>query len=178
MKRILRLFMMLIMSTIIVFGVVAGAVYYFRGAELPYKAELVPPLPDTTDAAMDTVMTEEQMAAVAESLRVVAVDSQLMLLTMAETRVNTQRDSINLIKQQIDVGLRQLALQQQADVVQLTRVFEAMAPDAAAAIIEDMDDRIVLALLANMGERQAARIMGALPPDRAIEISERIGRQP
>ena len=116
MKRILRLFLMLIVSTIVVFGVVAGAVYYFRGADLPYKAELVPPLPDTTAATMDTVLTEEQMAHITDSLRVVAMDSQRMTLVMVQDRVNSQRDSIDLIKQQIDVGLRQLELAQRAQV--------------------------------------------------------------
>jgi len=57
-------------------------------------------------------------------------------------------------------------------VIKLSRVYEAMRPEDAAAIVAQLDDQTVRVILDNMNERQAARLMGALPPDRAVEIAE------
>ena len=53
----------------------------------------------------------------------------------------------------------------------IAKLYSGMKPDKVAAIFKDMDGVTVANILMRMGNRQAAKVMGALPPDKAIEIT-------
>ena len=59
----------------------------------------------------------------------------------------------------------------------LAKMYEAMKPESAAAILASLDMEVALAILARMKERQAARILSLMDPGRAAQISTRLSLQ-
>jgi len=59
----------------------------------------------------------------------------------------------------------------------LAKMYEAMKPESAAAILAGLDMEVTLAILARMKERQAARILSLMDPGRAAQISTRLSLQ-
>ncbi len=52
----------------------------------------------------------------------------------------------------------------------LAKIFSAMKAPAAAAVLVEMSDAEVTAILLRMSDRQAGPIVGAFPPDRAASL--------
>ncbi|MBU0742408.1 hypothetical protein KKG45_07320 [bacterium] len=61
-----------------------------------------------------------------------------------------------------------------AQAAKLSKVYEAMKPASAAPILATLDLDIVLQILANMKDRQAAKILANMNPGLAAEISTRL----
>jgi len=61
------------------------------------------------------------------------------------------------------------------NIKQLAKVYDAMQPEKAAQIILELDDQLIASLLKRLKQRQAAKIMGAIPPMRAAKISQMLG---
>ena len=61
-----------------------------------------------------------------------------------------------------------------AQATKLSKVYEAMKPAQAAPILSSLDLDIVLPILRNMKDRQAAKILAAMNPALAAEISTRL----
>ncbi len=57
-------------------------------------------------------------------------------------------------------------------LVRVARLFEAMQPEEAAAIMDKMRDPEIERVLSKMRERQAARLLAALKPERAASIAK------
>lgn len=58
--------------------------------------------------------------------------------------------------------------------VKLAKIVENMPADEAAKMLEPLADDIVIDILLRIKQRQAAKIMAALPPARAAKLSDRI----
>lgn len=56
-------------------------------------------------------------------------------------------------------------------VRRMARIFAAMKPQEAAAVLGHMPDEEVRLVLLQIAERQAAQILGAFDPDRAAELT-------
>jgi flagellar motility protein MotE (MotC chaperone) len=54
----------------------------------------------------------------------------------------------------------------------VARLFEAMQPEEAAAIMDKMQNPEIERVLSKMRERQAARLLAALKPERAASIAK------
>ena len=54
----------------------------------------------------------------------------------------------------------------------LAKIFEAMRPEDAAAVLQGMEDSEVRGILLSMDERQAAAILGDFETDRAAALSQ------
>ena len=61
---------------------------------------------------------------------------------------------------------------------QLAKIFAAMRPEDAAAVLQGMENPEVQAILLRMGERQAAAILGDFAPDRAAALSQLVLSNP
>lgn len=53
----------------------------------------------------------------------------------------------------------------------LAKLYSGMKPDQVAKIFKELDSVTAANILMRMGNRQAAKVMGALPTDKAIEIT-------
>ncbi len=76
----------------------------------------------------------------------------------------------------VELGKAQAAVNSgnDAQAVKLSKVYEAMKPASAAPILSSLDMDIVLQILSNMKDRQAAKILSAMNPALAAEISTRM----
>lgn len=66
---------------------------------------------------------------------------------------------------------------QEAEIVKLARVYEAMKPQSAASILTALDVDVVLGIMRHLGNRQAARILAFMSPAQAAAISARLSPQ-
>ncbi len=53
----------------------------------------------------------------------------------------------------------------------LAKLYSAMKPEAVARIFKDMDSYTAAQIISRMGNRQAGKVLSALPTDKAIEIT-------
>ena len=79
------------------------------------------------------------------------------------------------LRRKLDGSLGQMEEVQLKSVKKLAKMYEAMPPKEAAGILSGMDLEIVLSVLRQMKERQAAKIMAALDPSRAAALSGMMG---
>jgi flagellar motility protein MotE (MotC chaperone) len=56
----------------------------------------------------------------------------------------------------------------------LSKIYEAMAPEDAAKILQNLKDGEVLEILLGMQKRQAAKVLSLLDPSRAAKIFTQI----
>ncbi len=53
----------------------------------------------------------------------------------------------------------------------LAKLYGAMRPEEAAKILKEMDTTSVAMIISNMGNRQAAKLLSALPTDKSIAVT-------
>ncbi|MBI4531170.1 MAG: hypothetical protein HY709_06560 [Candidatus Latescibacteria bacterium] len=125
---------------------------------------------DTTATAIrDTVRfgppespIEEQVGYIEEAIK---VDSTAVVQTQADTAA---------LQREIEQLVREKKALEETKIAELAKLYEAMKPDAAAAILTNLDDKKVIKILNRMKDRQAAKILTstAMPPERAAQITK------
>jgi flagellar motility protein MotE (MotC chaperone) len=77
----------------------------------------------------------------------------------------------------IDQAAGEVEVERVRSLKKLAKVYEAMPPKDAAAILSGMDVDIVLEVLRNMKERPAAQVLASLDPGRAAALSNMLSAQ-
>ena len=54
---------------------------------------------------------------------------------------------------------------------ELAKIYNTMRPEHAAAVLSQLDVNIVVQIISNLKQRQAGKILGAMPTERAAQIS-------
>lgn len=54
---------------------------------------------------------------------------------------------------------------------ELAKIYDTMRPEHAAAVLSQLDVNIVVQIISNLKQRQAGKILGAMPTERAAQIS-------
>lgn len=67
-----------------------------------------------------------------------------------------------------------VARQESVAPERLAKIFSAMRPEDAAAILTELDDDAVQSILFHLGARQAASILGNFEPERAARLSRTV----
>lgn len=122
-------------------------------AQLQEALEEIDALRRALDAREDSVADRERAVAAAQAL----VEDQLAELEAAEMRL-----------QALIATSDQAA---ESDLDRLTRVYETMQPDTAAALFEQMPPSFAAGFLARMTPAASAALMAELAPDRAYAVS-------
>ena len=96
---------------------------------------------------------------------------------MAE--VDRRRTELEIQQQSIDGKVTEMAGQEKDNIKKMGSVYDNMAPESAAKIIQQMADTgtmdTAVKLLAVMKERQAAKVLSEIPdPTLAAQLSERL----
>jgi len=78
---------------------------------------------------------------------------------------------LEVLRRKLDSSMGQVEEARLKSVKKLAKMYEAMPPKEAASILSGMDLEIVLSVLRQMKERQAAKVMAALDPSRAAALS-------
>ena len=90
--------------------------------------------------------------------------------------LSTTRDQVNELERLIAVLATQADSLDQANAVRLSKIVEQMKPADAAAIMNRLGDKANAELLLKMKQRQAARILAAMPRERAAEVAKFLSR--
>ena len=104
-------------------------------------------------------------------------DTQLQLLSAAETKVDAKIKSLDLLKTDIKTLLGQADAQQEQEINRLVAVFTAMKAKQAAAQFRVLDNSVRIPIAAKMKERVLAAILAQMPPTEAKEITELLAKR-
>jgi len=135
-------------------------------------------LPDTTGMGMviDTTLTAEEELALEINRRQDELAARSTFLDSLELAVNSRRDSIQIVRDQVLALQSDLTEQEQANLDKLAKVYEAMKPAEASQILLQLNDRTIAEILSRMNDRQAGKVMGAIDPLRAADITSQLRR--
>lgn len=124
-------------------------------AESTLKADSAKKAQDSA-IAMGWLMTEKS--------RLAEKDNDLNL---RETKLNKQ-------EQEIAAKLLKLEQVTTAKVVDLAKLYDGIEPKSVAAMMANLDDETIVAVLPRMKQKNAAMVLGLLPPARAAAISRQM----
>lgn len=109
---------------------------------------------------------------IAELVEEVQVQSRELVQLEDSTR--QLQETLSLARRQLDTLQQREVELSLAEINRLSRVFESMQPAKAAPILMRMDNTSIAAILLNVEERIAAKMMAAMSPERAASISNLI----
>ena len=120
-----------------------------------------------------------------------AIEKQKGDLDEEKKKMAEQQDHVTMVEQELEKTRNELTEERkkleklvgQSDeldkkrIKQLAKVYGAMRPEEAARILETLDDDLLINILGAMGDdRQKAKILTALSPDKASRVSKKIGK--
>ncbi|RJP73382.1 MAG: hypothetical protein C4532_04560 [Candidatus Abyssobacteria bacterium SURF_17] len=175
--RLATLFVVLIL----VFVGVAGYVLYQKGfltretlalflKQYRHVEEAPPPEEEKTLALAASIHKREQaLKEEAEQLKELSSRLEIQRRELAAERAFIKQQ-LEAVAPSIEGGVRRPSPAE--GMTKLTKVYENMPPEEAAAIMENLSDLTVAQLLLNMRARQAAQILGSMNPDKAANTSK------
>ena len=110
-----------------------------------------------------------------------ALKEEAEKLEELSSRLEIQRKELaaerTLIEQRLEAIVPSVAggarpLSTTEDTAKLTKMYENMPPEEAAAILENLPDSTVAQILLNIRARQAAQILGSMRPEKAANTSK------
>ncbi len=100
---------------------------------------------------------------------------QQNLLAAAEKRIGERADELSALQRRLEALERAARERDEANVRGLVKIYETMKPRDAAAILNDIDLAVAMPIFRHMKEGKAALVIAALQPDRARDVTARLG---
>jgi len=97
-------------------------------------------------------------------------------LSLQKEELREEGERLVSLKKKLEELIEQEKIKQSERISWLASIYEEMRPEEAAPIMEKLDDDLVISILSQMDERQAGKILGAMEPTRATELSQKIGK--
>ena len=102
------------------------------------------------------------------------LNSREQLIQAADDKLDARVTQLQSLKTQIQSLLDQANKTNSDDTVRMVKVYESMKPKDAAAVLTTMSDEVRLPIAAGMKDRALAAILGAMTPDAARELTEKL----
>lgn len=102
------------------------------------------------------------------------LNSRAQLIQAADDKLDARITQLQTLKGQIQALIDQANKTSADDTVRMVKVYEAMKPKDAAAVLTTMDDGVRLPIAAGMKDRALAAVLGAMTPDAARELTEKL----
>lgn len=102
------------------------------------------------------------------------LNSREQLIQAADDKLDARVNQLQGLKTQIQALLDQANKTSADDTVRMVKVYESMKPKDAAAVLTTMSDEVRLPIAAGMKDRALAAILGAMTPDAARELTEKL----
>jgi flagellar motility protein MotE (MotC chaperone) len=103
-----------------------------------------------------------------------AIDTQMAVLAAAELKVDAKIKAFGALKDELNGMIGQADAKQDAEVTRLVTVYSKMKPDAAAAVMTQLDDRVRVPVAGKMKESVLAAILNKMAPAEAKKLTERL----
>ena len=94
------------------------------------------------------------------------------LVDLAESRLSARVGKLEELKTKLETLLKNLSDKEEDELEQLTKIYENMRPAAAATVVNRLDNRIVFDVFRRMRDKNTAKIMEKMNPEKARQISE------
>jgi flagellar motility protein MotE (MotC chaperone) len=137
--------------------------------ELSQTQEAVAPVASDPGIAAGLAALRERNAAL--DRREAALDERMRALETADATVSAQLASLREAEERLRSLMALAQETAEADLVQLTAVYENMKPKEAALLFERMSPDFAAGFLGRMRPDAAAAIMSGLPPELGYSIS-------
>lgn len=99
-----------------------------------------------------------------------------LLLAAAERRLEQRLEEMRAIQARLESESRARDQREEAGIRQLVRVYEAMRPRDAAAILDELEMPVLLQVMDRMRDAKAAPVLAAMRPDRARAVTAELSR--
>lgn len=99
------------------------------------------------------------------------IDQRAALLQAAEKRIDEKIAKLQAMEQAINASFKKQDQQDDAKLASLVKIYEAMKPQDAARIFEQLDLPVLLEVVERMKERKTAPIMAAMDPLKAKAVT-------
>jgi len=99
------------------------------------------------------------------------------LIDAADSKLDARIKQLGDLKAQIQGLLDQANKVGDDDTARLVSVYSAMKPKDAAAVMSSMDDTVRLPIAAKMKDRALASVLGAMTPDAARQLTEKLAKR-
>jgi flagellar motility protein MotE (MotC chaperone) len=190
MKLSLREIIIVSLTAVLSFPVIYLLIMLATGAA---RIELSKPKLDPSkdrEVKMMRLSAKKDSLAASQSQTFLAVEQEKAELQKQKQDLFEQQNRVKMVQDELEktrtelaaerVKLEKLVLQSdeldKKRIKQLAKVYGAMRPDEAARILETLDDDLCMNILSAMGDdRQKAKILAVLSPEKASRISKRIG---
>jgi len=173
----------------ILIGLLIGSVYLLDVLGIYDKENVLPKIPGIGKIFAPHKITYEEIKK--EELRKLkeVIDSELAelefkkeKLALKEKKLKKRDKELSLLEEEFQ--RKKQALEKRESIYEdreakwqkLVDYYNDMKPDAAAAILSQMDDQIVIEIFQRMKKSQVAIIMMKMDPKRASEISRKMSR--
>lgn len=146
---------------------------------------------DEKEIRLMKVNAKKDSLAAVQSQTFFAIEKQKADLEEEKKKMAEQQDHVAMVEQELEKTRNELTEERkkleklvgQSDeldkkrIKQLAKVYGAMRPEEAARILETLDDDLLINILSAMGDdRQKAKILTVLSPDKASRVSKKIGK--
>jgi len=136
-----------------------------------------------TPAAVEARLSDQLLLELEKKRR--EIDRRETELRREESRLQELRadikkriDTLQEVEQRIQKALEKTESTKDDRLEHLVRAYTAMAPDAAANLLNTLDITLAVQILRNMQVKRAGAILAVVQPERAAKISELLARQP
>ncbi len=99
------------------------------------------------------------------------LDTRLTLLDAAEERLNDRVEELRGLRDEIEEMMGQMTDAEQEQNRRLVALYERMEPRAAAPIMENLSNDILLTVVQNMREPNLAAVLAAMQPEQAVRVT-------
>ena len=98
-------------------------------------------------------------------------------MAAAERRLAERVEALAALQARLEAAEQARSEREEAGWRQMVKLYEGMRPRDAAAIFDELEMPVLVQILARMGERKAAPVLGAMRPDRARLVTAELARQ-
>lgn len=136
----------------LILGILTLAAAETRGADLT----------EATESASDAALQALDLAARRQALEILERDLEAKL------------DSLEELRKETEASLKAQREEQTEDLQTLVKLYEAMKPQNAARLLEELPVDLATKVLSTMKARGAGKILNVVKPARAVQISRRM----
>lgn len=99
------------------------------------------------------------------------LDDREKLLTAVELRIVERTNSLKKIKETIEAALAKHAKREKAQMDSLVKIYSAMKPKEAAQIFNNLDEEVLIAIVENMKEKKMGAILAKMNLNKAKKLT-------
>lgn len=151
----------------------------FFTASPAWGQENIAPTPEVEMVTSKRMFSDEEIALLQQldqrrielDRREEALRVREKLVDLAQSRLDSRVERLAKLETNIETLLENLSKKEDKELETLSDIYEEMKPDAAANILNNLDDEIVYDLFKRVGRKETAAIMERMNPRKARIIS-------